>query len=382
MQAHWSVTPIDDGAAIALTSPRGRRLRFHAPWLRDNMPGADSRDPVSGQRRLTLAAVPVESRVTAVAMHGRDRVHITFAPDGRKAVFPCDWLEQHAYDTVAPRPPGWLPAHVRTWDSGLSAALPGDALSRVRGGGDPLREWLASVRDYGVARLTGGPLEADAVLDVVALFGYVRETNYGRVFDVRTKVDAENLAYTGVGLQAHTDNPYRDPVPTLQLLYCMQNSVEGGDSIVVDGFRVARRLRDEFPVDFDLLTRHRARFEFAGSDGVHLQARRPIIELAADGELVAVAFNNRSIAPLVDVPYHCVPAYYDACRRFSDLVDDPAMAVRFRLEPGECFLVDNTRVLHARTAFSGNGSRWLRGCYADRDGLLSRLRVLEDMHRC
>jgi len=35
-------------------------------------------------------------------------------------------------------------------------------------------------------------------------------------------------------------------------------------------------------------------------------------------------------------------------------------------------------VLHARKAFSGIGSRWLQGCYADKDGLLSTLRVLEE----
>jgi gamma-butyrobetaine dioxygenase len=42
------------------------------------------------------------------------------------------------------------------------------------------------------------------------------------------------------------------------------------------------------------------------------------------------------------------------------------------------FIVDNTRVLHARKAFSGVGKRWLQGCYADRDGLLSTLAVIEE----
>jgi len=53
------------------------------------------------------------------------------------------------------------------------------------------------------------------------------------------------------------------------------------------------------------------------------------------------------------------------------------MEVSFRLEPGECFIVDNTRVLHARKGYSGTGTRWLQGCYADKDGLLSTLAALE-----
>ena len=40
-------------------------------------------------------------------------------------------------------------------------------------------------------------------------------------------------------------------------------------------------------------------------------------------------------------------------------------------------MVDNTGVLHSRTGFASGGSRWLEGCYADRDGLYSKLAVLE-----
>jgi alpha-ketoglutarate-dependent taurine dioxygenase len=39
--------------------------------------------------------------------------------------------------------------------------------------------------------------------------------------------------------------------------------------------------------------------------------------------------------------------------------------------------VDNTRVMHARSQFSGSGQRWFQGCYADKDGLLSTLAAIE-----
>jgi gamma-butyrobetaine dioxygenase len=69
-------------------------------------------------------------------------------------------------------------------------------------------------------------------------------------------------------------------------------------------------------------------------------------------------------------------AYYRALRQFAEIIEQPDMAVEFRLKPGELFIVDNTRVLHARRPFAGSGSRWLQGCYADKDGLLSTLAVL------
>ena len=108
-----------------------------------------------------------------------------------------------------------------------------------------LGRWLRAVRRYGFAVMTDVPTEPGMLCKVAELFGHVRETNYGRLFDVRAEVNPNNLAYTNLGLQAHTDNPYRDPVPTLQILACLENTVDGGDSIVVDGFKVAERLQAE-----------------------------------------------------------------------------------------------------------------------------------------
>jgi len=102
-----------------------------------------------------------------------------------------------------------------------------------------------------------------------------------------------------------------------------------------------------------------------------------MIELAPDGELVGIRFNNRSAAPFVDVPYDEMEEFYAAYRQFSGIIEEPGMSVTFKLAPGELFIVDNTRVMHARTRFSGSGTRWLQGCYADKDGLLSTLAVIE-----
>ncbi|MCY4034366.1 MAG: TauD/TfdA family dioxygenase [Hyphomicrobiales bacterium] len=39
--------------------------------------------------------------------------------------------------------------------------------------------------------------------------------------------------------------------------------------------------------------------------------------------------------------------------------------------------MDNTRVFHGRTAFHSDGARRLQGCYADIDGMWSKLAVLK-----
>lgn len=371
-----TVDLLESGAALETCWSDGARLRFHAVWLRDNALDPQTRAPANGQRLITLHDIPKNTRLGA-ASAADDELLVTFVPEDKTVSFPAAWLRANANDARRQRPPAWVAPGTETWDGSLGDAVPEARFAAVRGDPEALRGWLAAVRRRGVARLTGGPAESGALIDVVRLFGHVRETNYGRWFEVHTEVNPTNLAYTGLGLQAHTDNPYRDAVPTLQVLYCLENSAQGGDSLVVDGFRCAERLREEDPRGFALLTGYCARFAYAGSRNVRLAARRPMIELAPDGELICIRFNNRSAAPITDVPFEDMAAYYAAYRRFAEIIDEPAMAVRFKLEPGDCFIVDNTRLLHGRTGYEGAGARWLQGCYADKDGLLSTLAVLE-----
>lgn len=359
------VSIIDDGRAIVLDG-----TRFHAIWLRDNAPDAETRDPGNGQRLIALRDIPVDTVVSAARVEG-DALHLSFAPEDREVAFQIEWLVDHAYDRAETRGSGWTAPDIATWDASLGEGIPLADFNAVQQDRAAKAAWLGGVARYGFGKLTGGPVETGALTQVADLFGYIRETNYGKWFEVRTEVNPTNLAYTGLGLQAHTDNPYRDPVPTVQILYCLENSAEGGENMVVDGFACALRLQEENPRGFDLLSRYCARFEYAGSEGVCLRSRRPMIELAPDGELIGVRFNNRSAAAITDVPFDDMEDYYAAYRRLGEIIDDPAMEVTFKLNPGECFIVQNTRVLHARKGYSGEGSRWLQGCYADMDGVRS-----------
>lgn len=367
---------IQDGGTFLTLSGAEHSCRFHAIWLRDNAWDAETRSPGNGQRLIALRDISPDVSISAAEVRG-GVLHVTFAPENKTVEYALDWLLENSYDKEHTSERGWTSASIEPWDGALNSGVPSANFSAVQSNPSEKRAWLEQVARYGFGKLTGGPTEDQALMKVVDLFGFVRETNYGRHFEVRTEVNPTNLAFTGLGLQAHTDNPYRDPVPTIQVLYCLESSAAGGENMVVDGFRAALRLRAENPEWFDVLSRYCAKFEYAGEDGVILRSRRPMIELAPDGELIAVRFNNRSAAAITDVPFDDMAAYYAAYRRLGEIIDDPAMEVTFRLEPGECFVVDNTRVLHARKAYSGTGTRWLQGCYADKDGLLSTLAALQ-----
>ena len=363
------ITVDPSGKFLTLLTPNAAH-RFHAIWLRDNANDPDTRAKGNGQRLIALRDIPADTKISSAVLADK-MVTIRFAPEEKVVSYDLGWLAAHVYDTAPPPARGWASPDTETWNAGLMDNVPVGDFTQLSHKGAALRDWLEKVNRYGFGKVVNGPVEDGALFKLVDLFGFVRETNYGRLFDVRTEVNPTNLAYTGLGLQAHTDNPYRDPVPTVQVLYCLESSAAGGENMVVDGFAAAQRLRDENKAYFDVLADHCARFEYAGEAGVCLTSRRSMIELAPDGALIGVRFNNRSLAAVTDVPFEAMATYYAAYRHLGEIIDDPTMEVTFRLNPGDAFVVDNTRVLHARKGYSGEGTRWLQGCYADKDGLRS-----------
>jgi gamma-butyrobetaine dioxygenase len=364
---------------LELPARGGRPLRFPAAWLRGNCPCDACRDPVTGQRPLDLAGIP--DATVASCSAGATAVTVTFGPDGHQAAFGWPWLEAHALDEPAP-PDARTEDAKALWDGG-PAALPSADWADYQADDTVRAGILAAVVRHGAAVLRGVPAEPGMVARVAATLGYVRETNYGRLFDVRAEPSPRNLAYTSREIGPHTDNPYRDPVPTLQLLHCLRDAAEGGDTLLVDGFAAAARLRGEAPGSFAVLSRTPWPFRYA-DECAELRTAAPLIGLDPRGRIREVRFNSRSMEPLRG-PAEEVAAAYAAYLAWARLLRRER-AVTTRLAPGDCLIVDNTRVLHARTAFTvpavpasetaARGGRHLQGCSADLDGLASTLAVL------
>ena len=374
MNLFKSVKVINSGKAILLSRKNGTAIRYHSTWLRDNALDSETRDKKNGQRLISISDIPAKTYIKSASLNKSGKeVIIIFLPKKKQVKFSSNWLLNNAYDNNKKNSKVWTDANLKIWSKSTLKNIPVINYKTAKSNKKLLIKWLKSLYSLGFAKITGSEKKSGTVIKIAKLFGYVRETNYGKWFDVKSKTNAINLAYTNLGLQAHTDNPYRNPVPTIQILHCIKNSTKGGDTKVVDGFNAALRLKRENNKYFDLLSKYCSQFEFKGKKNVHLKSRFPMINLSPDGELTAIHFNNRSIGPIRNVPYRDMLNYYKAYRKFSKIIDDDKMAISFKLKPGDSFIVDNTRVLHARTAYSGTGTRWLQGCYADKDGLLSTI---------
>ena len=218
--------------------------RFHAVWLRDNAWDENTRSPANGQRLISLRDIPKKTKIAKASIDG-EKVSILFEPESESINYDISWLKINAYDCSQPSTNGWIDPGVELWDSALMDRVPVGDFSELRTDVVALRGWLGLVAKFGFGKVVNGPVSDGALFKIVDLFGYVRQTNYGSKFEVRTEVNPTNLAFTGLALQAHTDNPYRDPVPSIQVLYCLESSALGGENMVVDGFNAAQILREE-----------------------------------------------------------------------------------------------------------------------------------------
>ena len=353
---------------LVLEHADGRQESVHPLWLRERCRDAVSMDLRTQQRLQDPSDFAPDVRITALSQPSAGVLQVTFS-DGHQASFNAAELLEEA--ALAPGSHD-VPA-LRLWDGSLQD-FP-RAHWRANPSDPELAAWLEAFLGYGFIIFEGVPSEPGMVLKVGTQFGFTRETNFGALFNVRSTPDANDLAYTAIALDPHTDNPYRSPVPGIQLLHCLVNETSGGLSTLVDGFAVAHALRTREPEAFRILSTTPVRFKYIDTD-TELTASAPPIELDVTGELKAIHFSPRlDFVPLF--PRAQLEAYYRARRLFDHSLRAADFEIRFLLKGGDLVMFDNVRLLHGRTGFDpAEGLRHLQGCYIDIDGPRSLYRVL------
>ncbi len=339
-------------------------------WLRDTDPSGFH--PDTGERAFELTSVPLDIAPEEAALDG-DALAIRWPGAESASRFDLDWIKAHRPGR-ARHDPARVAPHV--WRDELGAAgIPRADASAILSDDAVLVDWLHRTKATGlsiVENIEGG---GEAGMAVARRAGYLRETNFGTTFEVVSKPNPNNLAYTADALPLHTDLTNQELPPGYQFLHCIANEAEGGGSVFCDGFAVAEDLRASDPEAFELLTTVTVPFRFHDAD-TDIRARKAVITLDVNGEVSEICFNAH-LADILDVDPEVMTAYYAAYRAFMERTRDPAYAVTLKLGAGEMVVFDNRRVLHGREAFDpSTGFRHLHGCYVDRAEWDSRLRVL------
>lgn len=364
---------LEDDTQVTVLWLDGRTSPYHLLWLRDNCPCSRCVYSVTREQVVEILDIPEDIQAARVTLTDDGNLDILWQ-DGHASTYDAGWLRAHAYDEESLAERERLKPKKRLWDSSL--AVPAFHYTDVMADDTALLAWLLAVRDTGLSLIHGVPTESGALVPVAKRISFIRESNFGTLFDVQSKVDADSNAYTAFNLPLHTDLPTRELQPGLQFLHCLVNDARGGSSTFVDGFKLAEVLREEDPQSFEILTTLPIEFRNRGrSSDYRYQA--PIIALDENQEVTEIRMANFLRGPF-STPPATMPLLYRAYRRFIALTRDDRFRYRQRLEAGQLWCFDNRRALHARDEFDpASGARHFQGCYVDRDELHSRIRVLQ-----
>jgi len=254
-----------------------------------------------------------------------------------------------------------------------------------------LFQTLQMLNTHGLVFIRNVPdtIDTDSSKSVVSIaerIGTMRDTFYGRTWDVRSVVNAKNVAYTHQFLGLHMDLCYMDNSPHLQFLHCMRARSPGGESLFSDSIYAAEVMRRRRPELFDALRTFGVTYHYYNAGQAYRQVR-PTVELEnQDDPRSPIRLVNWS--PPFQGPFahdigteqaaKALRTYHAAAQMFDGIVSAPENLFELRMEEGVCVIFDNRRVLHARRAFDASkGERWLKGAYMDRDVYASKLNVLK-----
>ena len=235
---------------------------------------------------------------------------------------------------------------------------------------------LISFYKYGFVIIKDIPTHDNFIVKFANSIGSVRRTNFGEYFNVRSKPDPNDLAYTSLALAPHTDNPYRKPVPCIQLLHCIESEVTGGFSTLVDGYTVTEDLKKEYFDYYKILSEIKVRFRFTDKEVV-LEDWSELIKLDENKDFKQVRFSPRlDYVPILEKDK--LDLYYKARKKLSEMYNSDKYRIEFKLSPKDLIMMDNHRLLHGRTAYeTKEGNRFLQGCYIDYDSTEGKLRHLK-----
>ena len=367
---------IDGGVKVRWDD--GLESRLPGLWLREFSPDASTFHAVTREQMITLTEIPADLTASEASIAQDGFLCIHWMPEGLESRYHPGWLRAHIPD--APDPIFELPERQLWRDGDQFGPTWFDGNAVREGQHEAFKAWLEAIHIHGVGLLKGLPADPAIMPAIPEMIGPVRPSNFGKVFEVSNRPDANSNAYTAIALAVHSDLSTREYIPGLQFLFCVINETTGGNSILADGFSVAEQLKSESTEFYEVLSTVPIPSGTKDKDSDY-RYTAPVLEHDRMGKLSTLRYTYWLRSPMSG-DFDTITAFYAAFRRFQEIANDPANQISFRLNPGDMMAFDNRRILHGRAAFdSSSGNRLLRGCYGEREELESRLRILSRQER-
>lgn len=359
-------------------------LRFPFVWLRDNCQCSTCFHQDSRSRTIDIESFDINSKPRVVKV-ANDKMTISWS-DGHLSEYNFEWLKEHSFHLHSQE--SWLSSMYRLPRKTWTAKSFENILSRykfhdVLKSDAVLYKWLVSLATFGVSIIEDAPAKTTSVRLLAERVAFIRKTHYGEEFSVRAKPGTTNVAYLSANLQLHTDLPYYNYKPGVNLLHCLvQTESDGGSNLLTDSLAVADWLKTDFNSSYQALTQTVVDWNDIGQeDGNHFHSihRAPVICEDRFGEIERINFSQPQRDSHFNVPLDKVKPWYEAMDKFTKAILSSDYCVTYKMKEGEILTFDNIRLVHGRKKYedSGNSIRHVIGGYLDWDEIWSRIRVLK-----
>ena len=334
-------------------------------WLRDHARDEDSWDHRSNQRKIYTAKLDPKLHIKkAILKDNGKSVDILWSDLKKPINYTSNFFLENSNKSQK------INNNIYIWDKkDIGEEIYTDFQNTITN--DGFKEFLEKLYKFGFVVIQNCKTEMSSVEKIANKIGYVRESIFGGLWSFESNNDMADSAYTQDELRPHTDSTYSNDAPGLQLLLCCHYEATGGESIMVDGFKIAEKIYKENRDLYTLLSEIEVTGQYIG-DGVFLEAKRPIFKLNSNKELVQVSFNNYDRAAF-RMDDEKTLKFYDAIREFDLIANNREYQWRHILKPGELLIFNNWRILHGRGSFKGD--RKMSGCYINKEDFDSSCRM-------
>ncbi|KAJ4136197.1 hypothetical protein NW768_003805 [Fusarium equiseti] len=340
-------------------------------WLRDNCQCSECVNQSTRQRNFDTFKLPQDIKPRSFEHH---ETHLEVLwEDDHKSIHPWEWLDCWFKQGFKRQ----LRLHKphKLWGSEVAQDPP--KVDYRLGADSIMAELTKKIWTHGFCLVENTEPTPEATKEFLEKIGPIRNTHYGGFYDFVPDLALADTAYTNIALPAHTDTTYFTEPAGLQAFHCLSHDAPpdhnpdeplGGESLLVDGFMAATKLKEEFPEAYGVLQRVQIPWHASGNEGIAIAPDRiyPVIE-TDDNRLHRIRWNNddRGVVHPANAE-----VWYDAARKWNEIIRRESSEFWFKLTPGTIVIFDNWRVMHGRSAFKGN--RRICGAYIPRDDFISR----------
>ena len=175
-------------------------------------------------------------------------LHISW-PDGHDSTYHADWLRRLCNCDLCRHAPG---PQLQPWDASLDPDTLLIDYPRVKSDEQTLFDLMTILVTYGVVRVKDVP--ADDMVTLGQQLGYLHDTNYGLVLDMRVESKSWFRVMSSEAIPPHSDNVYRYTPTGISLFHCVEQIAGGGGaSYYVDSLALAQKMQQIDSDAFDCL---------------------------------------------------------------------------------------------------------------------------------